>query len=383
MRINGSATSSTTTEFASPFSNGDVRPVNATAASRTPFRVADRAAGVVRVEAPGRLHLGFLDPSATLGRRFGSAGLAIDGMATIVEASFDQAEAVVAEDDAARREVDRVREHVATLRRLWNIEAPLRVTLRRTLPPHAGFGSGTQLALALAHAIAALQSRQVSAAEAAEALARGARSGAGIAAFVQGGFLVDAGHGDAVAPPPIIARMEFPDAWRIVLVMDESLDGLHGGAEATAIAALPTFAAERAAELCHRLVMQVLPGIVERDFDRFAGGLTAIQDANGSYFAPAQGGGMYVSRAVSRVLGFVRERFPSAVGQSSWGPTGFAFVASQAVADDVVAALGDAGLLEPRIRLVTVRGRNRGARITRLRAHGDAATPTSEARDRV
>jgi len=79
----------------------------------------------------------------------------------------------------------------------------------------------------------------------------------------------------------------------------------------------------------------------------------------------------------------VRERFPSAVGQSSWGPTGFAFVASQAVADDVVVALGDAGLLEPRIRLVTVRGRNRGARITRLRAHGDAATHTSEARDRV
>src|SRR5689334_25256718 len=120
MRINGSATSSTTTEFASPFSNGDVRPVNATAASRTPFRVADRAAGVVRVEAPGRLHLGFLDPSATLGRCFGSAGLAIDGMATIVEACFDQAEGVVAEDEAGRRAVGRVRRRVGMARRLWD-----------------------------------------------------------------------------------------------------------------------------------------------------------------------------------------------------------------------------------------------------------------------
>src|SRR5689334_24601201 len=269
MRINGSDTSSTTTDAAASPSSGDVRPVDVIAASRPPHRVDDRTAGVVRVDAPGRLHLGFLDPSATLGRRFGSVGLAMDGMATIVDASFDDADALVAGDDAAPGEVDRVREHVATLRRLWHIEAPLRIVLHRTLPRHAGFGSGTQLALALAHAIAALQSRPVTAAEAAEALARGARSGAGIAAFVQGGFLVDAGHGVADAPPPIIARLAFPDAWRIVLVMDESVDGLHGGAEARAIAALPPFPAERAAELCHRLVMQVLPGLAERDFARF------------------------------------------------------------------------------------------------------------------
>jgi beta-RFAP synthase len=382
MRINASVTSNTTPDLASTSFDGDVRLLRVTAASRPPHRV-ERVAGGVRVEAPGRLHLGFLDPSATLGRRFGSVGLAIDGMATIVEASFDRAEAVVAGDDAARGEIDRVREHVATLRALWQIEAPLRIVLQRTLPPHAGFGSGTQLALALAHAIAALHSRPVTATEAAEALARGARSGAGIAAFMQGGFLVDAGHGGAAATPPIIARMDFPDAWRIVLVMDESLGGLHGGAEARAIAALPPFPAERAAQLCHRLVMQVLPGVVERDFDRFAGALTTIQDANGSYFAPAQGGGMYVSRAVGRVLEFVRERFPSAVGQSSWGPTGFAFVPSQTIAEQVIGAVRAAGHVETCIRLVTVQGRNRGARIERLRGPGGAATDTSTAGDRT
>jgi beta-ribofuranosylaminobenzene 5'-phosphate synthase len=39
----------------------------------------------VRVSAPGRLHLGFLDPAGTLGRRFGSLGLVIDGFETVVE----------------------------------------------------------------------------------------------------------------------------------------------------------------------------------------------------------------------------------------------------------------------------------------------------------
>ena len=34
----------------------------------------------LRVQAPGRLHLGFLDPAGTLGRRFGSLGLVIDAV---------------------------------------------------------------------------------------------------------------------------------------------------------------------------------------------------------------------------------------------------------------------------------------------------------------
>lgn len=377
MRISGSVTSSTTAEPAASSSSGSHVSV---AAARPANDVRERPGGVVRVEAPGRLHLGFLDPSATLGRRFGSVGLAIEGMATIVEASFDPVGTLVAGRDACAGELDRARAHVAALRSLWQLETPLRVELQRTLPPHAGLGSGTQLALALGHAIAALASRPVSATVIAHALARGARSGAGIAAFVQGGFLVDAGHGEADDPPPIITRLEFPDAWRIVLVMDESMDGLHGGAEAQAIAALPPFPAEDAARLCHRLVMQVLPGVAEGDFDRFAAGLTAIQDANGNYFAPAQGGAVYVSGAVGRVLRFVRERFPSAVGQSSWGPTGFAFFASQAIADEAIAALRSAGQVERGVRLVTVPGRNHGARIATMPRHGGPGA--SEARDR-
>lgn len=41
-----------------------------------------RAERACTVRAPGRLHLGFLDPSATLGRAFGNLGLVIDGFET-------------------------------------------------------------------------------------------------------------------------------------------------------------------------------------------------------------------------------------------------------------------------------------------------------------
>ncbi|MFD0935973.1 GHMP kinase, partial [Methylobacterium trifolii] len=46
-----------------------------------PDRNADAPVSAVEVEAPARLHFGFLDLHGGLGRRFGSIGLAIDAPA--------------------------------------------------------------------------------------------------------------------------------------------------------------------------------------------------------------------------------------------------------------------------------------------------------------
>ena len=45
----------------------------------------DTADTCIEVDAPSRLHLGFLDPNASLGRRFASLGLVIDAFATRLE----------------------------------------------------------------------------------------------------------------------------------------------------------------------------------------------------------------------------------------------------------------------------------------------------------
>jgi beta-ribofuranosylaminobenzene 5'-phosphate synthase len=52
--------------------------------------------GRVRVHAPGRLHLGFLDPAGSLGRPWGSLGLAIAGPETIVELDRGDADSLSA-----------------------------------------------------------------------------------------------------------------------------------------------------------------------------------------------------------------------------------------------------------------------------------------------
>ena len=73
-------------------------------------------------------------------------------------------------------------------------------------------------------------------------LARGSRSGIGIASFAAGGVIVDAGNDGSGRPPPVVARLPFPDEWRVILILDRAQDGLHGEDEIEAfrsLAALP------------------------------------------------------------------------------------------------------------------------------------------------
>jgi predicted sugar kinase len=51
----------------------------------------------------------------------------------------------------------------------------------------------------------------------------------------------------------------------------------------------------------------------------------------------------------------------AAIGQSSWGPTGFAILPSQARAEAVLAAAQEAGQMDERLTLRIVSGRNHPA----------------------
>jgi predicted sugar kinase len=130
------------------------------------------------------------------------------------------------------------------------------------------------------------------------------------------------------------------------------------------MAALPPFPRELAADICHQVLMRVLPGAIEREFGPFAEGVSAIQRLVGGYFAPVQGGSMFTSRAVQGVIDWIACHHRAGVGQSSWGPTGFAIMASPDEAERAVAGARAAGAVDPALRILVVSGRNRGARIS-------------------
>jgi beta-RFAP synthase len=330
-----------------------------------PARSAD-AVTAVSVSTAGRLHLGFLDPSGTLGRRFGGLGLLVDGFGTEAIVATAARDEWHADSPAGAAQLERAVDHVRRLRAQCDRDAPMSLRLKRVLPAHAGFGSGTQLALAVGRAFARWQGLDVPTSTLAVWLGRGRRSGIGVAGFDQGGLLVDGGPHRDGTPAPVLARLAVPDAWRIIVVLDERVQGLSGAGEAEAIAALPSFAQSRAAELCHQVLMRVLPGAAGDDFPLFAAGINRVQQLLGEHFAPAQGGSAWTSARVGRLMQWMRSSAgdQAAVGQSSWGPTGFAILPSAAAAQHLLDAARAAGVIDSGLLLRTVAARNSGATIS-------------------
>lgn len=318
-----------------------------------PERNEMTADGAVRVEAPARLHFGFLDLHGGLGRRFGSIGLAIDAPSLALTARR------AARPTVTGPEADRVRGYVEAAAAHLGRGGDVAIDVERVIPAHAGFGSGTQLALAVAAAMARLNGEPFAADAFAATLDRGNRSGVGLCAFTEGGLIVDGGRGADGGPPPVIARLPYPEAWRIVLILDPSMAGVHGTREVEAFRDLPRFPETQAAEICRIALMQILPAVALAEPQGFGAGITRIQTLIGDHFAPHQGG-RYASAAVAEALATVAAQGIAGYGQSSWGPTGFALVPSEAEARALVASLDRGGPL----RFVIARGRNNGASVT-------------------
>ena len=322
---------------------------------------ASERGGVVDVVAPGRLHIGFIDLHGGLGRRFGSLGLAID--APEVRLSLRHSDTTrVSGPDAARGQ-----RYLAAACTKLGLGGAYALEIESVLPVHAGFGSGTQLALAIAAALSRLVGVTFDPARMSGDLERGARSGIGIAAFAEGGFVVDGGKSDraeaAAAAPPIVSRLPFPDDWRLLLVLDEAQDGVHGAAEVAAFRSLPVFPAGDAAHLCRLVLVQMLPALAEADLGRFGAAVTELQARLGDHFAPAQGGGRFTSAAVGASVEAAIAAGAAGGGQSSWGPTGFVLYGSQAAADEGLARLALNNRNVGGLKFRLVRGRNHGASI--------------------
>ena len=310
----------------------------------------------VSIDAPARLHLGFLDLNGSLGRRFGSIGLAITSPATHVTIErADQFSATGAESERALRLAQRL---AAAL----ELPGAYKVHVAKAIPAHAGLGSGTQLALSIGTALARINDRPVATRELGELVERGARSAIGMAAFEHGGFVIDGGRGPSDRAPPVLARHLFPSAWRVLLVTDPNSVGVHGDREKRAFADLPEFSDTAAGHLSRLILMQLLPGLVEADLATFGAALAEIQHSVGSHFAPAQGGSPWSSPAVGRACDRLAKAGAKGIGQSSWGPTGFAFTESEDVAKRLYASLVE-GVTRDGLNLDIVSGRNTGAAI--------------------
>src|SRR6478752_5707496 len=239
----------------------------------------------VFTEAPARLHFGVLDLRGALGRRFGGLGAAVPSPSLLLEA---------ARDDRLRAHGPDAERAAAFAERFLahhKLRTGARLTVHRAIPTHSGLGSGTQLGLAVARALAELHGLPTDAAGLAQTVGRGRRSAIGTWTFALGGFIVEGGRragADEIAP--LLARFVAPASWRCVVAVPAGSPGLSGEAEAAAFERLPPPAEREVERVAHLVLMQLLPALVEADLPAFGAALTEIQRVTGGWFASAQGG---------------------------------------------------------------------------------------------
>ena len=311
----------------------------------------------VFVEAPARLHFGVLDLHGGLGRRFGGMGAAIPTPSLLLEA----ARAGEVEGDGP--DADRAAAFARRFLARHGQRGGVHLRLHRSIPAHVGLGSGTQLGLAVARAVAELYELPTVTRELARTVDRGRRSAIGTWAFESGGFILEGGRRpgtDELAP--LLARYEIPPTWRYVVAVPPAAPGLSGEAEADAFRRLPPPNLRDVERVAHLVLMRLLPGLVERDLEAFGSALSEIQRITGAWFAAAQGG-VFVPGPTAALIERLADVGASGVGQSSWGPTVYAIVDGAERGRELARLAG--GWLGERGAVFEGAFLNRGARVWR------------------
>lgn len=283
----------------------------------------------IHVTAPARLHMGFIDLSGTLGRHFGSIGIALNEINTRL--SLCEAGQRLISGPSARR-ADKC---LTQLCKALSVSDSVCIIIEAAIPEHVGLGSGTQMALAIGTALNAHYELGLTVREIASVMDRGLRSGIGIGVFEHGGLVVDGGRGDNTVTPPMLVNLNVPSEWRFILVFDRRGQGLHGEQEIAAFKTLPPFPQHEAEHFCYLLMMQGLPAVAEHDLKQFGQVISHLQNAVGKHFAPAQGG-VFASNEVAKAMDWFAGQGAVAIGQTSWGPTGFCAMESSELAEETV-----------------------------------------------
>lgn len=299
----------------------------------------------VRVRTPSRLHFGLLAFGDAAPRQFGGVGVMIDRPETDV---FVRLHATLGRSCEPRNVAERRASEFARRFRDsldsdmdQSIFDRLEIRVQQAAAEHVGLGSGTQLALAVARALAAFMGRpDMPPEELARRVGRGRRSAIGVHGFQYGGFIVESGKRNSDQISPLVARLNFPVDWHFVLITPTNSEGLHGPAEREAFEGLPPIPPAVTADLCRLTLLGILPAIAGHDFAAFSEALVEFGCKVGQCFATFQEG-VYASPLAGAVIDLLLRHGIRGIAQSSWGPTLAAIAESRLRAEWIAARLRD------------------------------------------
>lgn len=298
------------------------------------------------IRTPSRLHLSLIDMNGGLGRVDGGIGIALEE--PCFEIGFERAGSV-------KGDAKEIAESVCSRLGVSGVESKI----KKGIPEHVGFGSRTQLSLAIAAGVCKVHGIKKNVKELAELVGRGGTSGIGVAAFESGGFILDGGHKSKkgfspsrfskASPPPVLARYDFP--WWIVCAWPEE-KGAHGYAEKRIFEEYCPIPAAEVEKVSRIILMKILPAVVEKDLEVFGEGVTMLQEVG---FKKIEVG--LKKKQIGALLKFLQKNSAGG-GMSSFGPVCFGICGTQSEARSLESKIRS----EFDVKAIMTRANNGGAR---------------------
>ena len=293
------------------------------------------------ISTPSRLHFGLIDFNGNLGRIDGGSGVAISSPCNVLSIRNDKKFHVKGSNP---KFIEAIALDICN--KLGKPLPDIEVNVLEEIPAHAGFGSKTQMSLALAYAICEEYDVPYNGVEGlARLVGRGGTSGIGVRAFEKGGFILDCGHSfgegrekssclpssaSKAKPSPEVLRCDIPDDWRFVLVLPLDDEGSHGQSEVDIFkSSFPLDEAE-IGRVCRIILMQMVPGILERDIVAFGSSINKIQEIGFKNIEVK-----LKSPLVPNMLTIMNNVGSFGSGMSSFGPTVYGLTNSNKKAEEI------------------------------------------------
>jgi beta-ribofuranosylaminobenzene 5'-phosphate synthase len=305
------------------------------------------------IQTPSRLHLSLLDLNGSLGRIDGGVGLTLKKPSLVLELKEKgtgvQVEFIKPKNLSKSNiedYVDRIGSSAIKMMKYLGIDKGLTFIVHENFPSHSGLGSGTQLSLAVGKLISDSVKHEIEVPKIASIVGRGGTSGIGVASFENGGFIIDGGHhcddkreflpssASKALPTPILARYDFPEEWKVILVIPDVKKNVSGTEEVNIFQEYCPIPLEEVQQMSHLLLMKMMPAVLEKDLDAFGDSVNRIQDIG---FKKIEN--QLQKPVIGEIMNLLRDAGAPGVGMSSFGPTIYAITDS---VKDIVSAAHDA-----------------------------------------
>lgn len=294
----------------------------------------------MEIETSARLHLSLIDLNGSEGRIDGGIGLTLKDPSLIIECIENNtrtnvvcSDKYVMEDEYEKKIIDAYEK----MKNYLGIDNTYTFNIKKIYPIHHGLGLGTQLALSTAKLVSEINDIDLDTYTQASVVGRGGTSGVGVYAFDKGGFIIDGGHksdmkseflpssASKVAPPPLIARYDFPEDWDILLITPNISQGSSGSSEVNIFKQYTPIAKSDVESISHITLMKLMPSIVEHDLDMLGEAISQIQNRGFKKIEKD-----LQSSEIHSIINYMHDNGINAAGMSSFGPTCFGIVDSNA-----------------------------------------------------